>query len=290
MIKLSNPIIIVLAGLSLILFAAPAYCQQQPQSGSTSPQAQEQLSPTEIQLNTYVVEISSNDGRFGALYWSNTLEGNGSTFSLNGSVADGTNAIFPQGAFFKRGLILAAPAVKPTIRSLIERGQLKASDPRTTYIKDGQRVLIRSLQHSQTILLQTASTAPATPYTFTTGLDIDVVPRILQGGMIDLTIKPAFSDSQSGTQGDIPIISAGSATAAVKLRMGEAALIGGVTREVHNYITNGVPGLENMPLVAYLLALRRAQAYRTNLVIIVWPRIVKRTPDELPAGEKTIGL
>jgi type II secretory pathway component GspD/PulD (secretin) len=287
MIKLSNPMIKVLAALSLIFFAATAYAQQQPQSGSTSPQAQEQLSPTEIQLDTYVVEISSNDWRFGALHWSNTLDGNGSTFSLNGSVADGTNTIFPQGAFFKGGLILAAPAVKPTIRSLIQRGHLKSSDPTTAYIKDGQRALIRSLQHRQTILLQTASTASAIPYTFTTGLAIDVGPRILPGGMIDLTLKPAFS-TQSGTQGGIPIISTGSATAEVKLKLGEAAVIGGVTREVHNYVRGGLPGLENKPLVAYLLAPRRAQANRTNLVIILWPRIVK--PDELPAGEKTMSL
>ena len=277
----------VLAALSLILLAAPAYAQQQPQSGSTSPQTQEQLSPTEIQLDTYVVEISSNDWRFGALHWRQSIDQSSSTFSLNGSVGERPDTIFPQGAFFKTGLILAAPAVKPTIRSLVQRGHLKSTDPRTAYIKDGERASIRSLQHPQTILLQTASTASATPYTFTTGLAIDVGSRILQGGVIDLTIEPAFS-TQSGTQGGIPIISTGSATAEVKLKMGEAAVIGGVTREVHNYVSGGLPGLENMPLVAYLLAPRRAQADRTNLIIILWPRIVK--PNELPAREKNMGL
>jgi type II secretory pathway component GspD/PulD (secretin) len=271
-----------LAGLSLIAFGAIAYPQQQPPPGPASAQSPQQLSrtsvgrpasvqpPTQVQIDTYVVEINSDVSLFGALHWGNTLKHNSATFALNGSVGAPSDAIFPNRAFFDKGFVLAEPAAQVTIPALIQLGNLKATDPPNAYIENGQRVLIRSLQQRQTIFLETVAAAP---YTFNTGLTLDEVPRVLQGGIIDLTIKPTFS-AQIGSQGDadVPIISAGSATAEVKLRSGEAAVIGGLTRVAHNYSKNNVPGLQNIPLVEYLLASRASK--RTNLVIIVWPRIV----------------
>ncbi len=40
----------------------------------------------QIQINTYVVEISKNDDLFGGVDWSNTLGQNGATFTLTGNV------------------------------------------------------------------------------------------------------------------------------------------------------------------------------------------------------------
>jgi type II secretory pathway component GspD/PulD (secretin) len=153
-----------------------------------------------------------------------------------------------------------------------------------TYTRTGEPVQIRAVTY-QTIFLQTAATAnvqaTTTPYTFTTGLTIDVVPRILRGGIIDLKINPALSTqtgtspAQPGTNTTVPIISTRSATADVQIRSGDAAVIGGITEDTDNYIINGVPGLRKIPLLGYLFYTRQKNRDRTNLVIIVWPRIVK---------------
>jgi type II secretory pathway component GspD/PulD (secretin) len=243
----------------------------------------------QIQINTYVVEVSNNDDLFGGVDWSNTLGQNGATFSLTGNVGSPANTIFSHsiaGAFFKSGLILQFPNVQATIRALSQRGKLKSTNSPVTYTRTGEPAQIRAVTY-QTIFLQTAATAnvqaTTTPYTFTTGLTIDVVPRILKGGIIDLKINPALSTqtgtspAQPGTSTTVPIISTRSATADVQIRSGDAAVIGGITEDTDNYITNGVPGLRKVPLIGYLFNTRQKNRDRTNLVIIVWPRIVKGT-------------
>jgi type II secretory pathway component GspD/PulD (secretin) len=242
--------------------------------------------------------------------WSNTLGQNGSTFTLTGNVGSPPNTIFSQtvaGAFFKSGLILTFPTVQATIRALTQRGTLKSNNSPVTYTRTGEPVQIRAVTY-QTIFLQTAATAnvqaTTTPYTFTTGLTIDVVPRILRGGIIDLKINPALSTqtgtspAQPGTNTTVPIISTRSATADVQIRSGDAAVIGGITEDTDNYIINGVPGLRKIPLLGYLFYTRQKNRDRTNLVIIVWPRIVKGTfkrddrvgPDEAGMVQKLSNL
>jgi general secretion pathway protein D len=243
----------------------------------------------QIQINTYVVEVSKNDDLFGGVDWSNTLGQNGATFSLTGNVGSPANTIFSHsiaGAFFKSGLILQFPNVQATIRALTQRGKLKSTNSPVTYTRTGEPVQIRSVT-SQTIFLQTAATAnvqaTTTPYTFTTGLTIDVVPRILSGGIIDLKINPALSTqtgtspAQPGTSTTVPIISTRAATADVEVKSGDAAVIGGITQDTDNFITNGLPGLRKVPLLGYLFSTRQKNKDRTNLIIVVWPRIVKGT-------------
>jgi len=247
----------------------------------------------QIQINTYVVEVSTNDDLFGGVDWSNTLGQQGATFTLTGNVGSPSNSIFSQsvaGAFFKSGLILTFPTVQATIRALTQRGKLKSTNSPVTYTRTGEPVQIRSVQY-QTFFLQTAATANVqatnTPYTFTTGLTIDLVARILRGGVIDLKINPALSTQAGTTQSPaipgtnttvaVPIIDTRSATADVRVRSGDAAVIGGITQDTDNVTTNGVPGLRKIPILGYLFNTRQKNRDRTNLVIIVWPRIVKGT-------------
>jgi type II secretory pathway component GspD/PulD (secretin) len=247
----------------------------------------------QIQINTYVVEVSTNDDLFGGVDWSNTLGQQGATFSLTGNVGSPANTIFSQsiaGAFFKSGLILQFPNVQATIRALTQRGKLKSTNSPVTYTRTGEPVQIRSVQY-QTFFLQTAATANVqatnTPYTFTTGLTIDIVPRILRGSIIDLKINPALSTQAGTTQSPaipgtnttvaVPVIDTRSATADVQVRSGDAAVIGGITQDTDNLTTNGIPGFRKIPLLGYLFNTRQKNRDRTNLVIIVWPRIVKGT-------------
>lgn len=243
----------------------------------------------QIQINTYIVEVSQNDDLFGGVDWSNTLGQNGATFTLTGNVGSPPNTIYSQtvgGAFFKSGLILQFPTVQATIRALGQRGKLKSANSPVTYTRTGEPVQIRSVTN-QTIFLQTAATAnvqaTTTPFTFTTGLTIDLVARILAGGIIDMKINPALSTqtgtsaAQPGTTTPVPVISTRSATADVEVKSGEAAVIGGITEDVDNYITNGVPGLHRIPIIGYLFSTRQKNKDRTNLIIIVWPRIVQGT-------------
>jgi type II secretory pathway component GspD/PulD (secretin) len=241
----------------------------------------------QIQINTYVVEISKTDDLFAGVDWSNTLGQNGATFTLTGSIGATPGGIASAGfggPFFSNGLILKFPDVAATIRALTQRGKLRSTNSPVTYTKTAVPVQIRSVTQ-QTIFLQTAATAnvqaTTTPFTFTTGLTIDLVGRILKGGVIDLKINPALSTqtgqsaAQPGTNTTVPIISTRTATADVQVKSGDAAVIGGITSDIDDYTESGIPGIRKWPIVGYLFNSRQKLRDRTNLVIIVWPRIIK---------------
>jgi hypothetical protein len=243
----------------------------------------------QLQINTYVVEVDKTDDLFGGVDWSNTLGQNGATFTLSGNVGAPPNTIVSSafgGAFFKSGLILQSPNVQATIRALTQRGKLKTTNSPVTFTRTGLPVQIHSTL-DQTIFLQTAATAnvqaTTTPYVFTSGLTIDMIPTILANGVIDLKINPALSTqvgtsaAQPGTNTQVPIISNRSATADVQVRDGQAAVIGGITQDTDNILTNGVPFLQRIPLLGYLFSTRQRNKDRTNLIILVWPKIIRGT-------------
>ena len=243
----------------------------------------------QLQINTYVVEVNKTDDLFGGVDWSNTLGQNGATFTLTGNVGAPPNTIVSSafgGGFFKSGLILQFPTVEATVRALEQRGKLKSTNSPVTYTRTGLPVQIHSTL-DQTIFLQTAATAnvqaTTTPYVFTSGLTIDMIPTILANGVIDLKINPALSSqvgtspAQPGTNTQVPIISNRSATADVEVRSGQAAVIGGITEDTDNIVANGVPFLQRIPLLGYLFSTRQRNKDRTNLIIIVWPKIIRGT-------------
>ncbi len=243
----------------------------------------------QLQINTYVIEVNKTDDLFGGVDWSNTLGQNGATFTLTGNVGAPPNTIVSSafgGGFFKSGLILQFPTVEATVRALEQRGKLKSTNSPVTYTRTGLPVQIHSTL-DQTIFLQTAATAnvqaTTTPYVFTSGLTIDMIPTILANGVIDLKINPALSSqvgtspAQPGTNTQVPIISNRSATADVEVRSGQAAVIGGITEDTDNILANGVPFLQRIPLLGYLFSTRQRNKDRTNLIIIVWPKIIRGT-------------
>ena len=258
----------------------------------------------QILIKTYVVEVADNNAIGGGIDWSQTLgilPGQGAKFSLTGNVGTPsgqtiTGRLNP-GAFFANGLVLNLSDVLVVLHALKQQGRVKSSNSPMTVAKSGMPVTIRS-DTKQTIFLQTPGTnnygPSTTPYTFTTGLTIDVVARILDGGLVDLNLNPTLSsavgtsDAQPGTTTQVPVISTRSTTANVTVQSGQAAVIGGILQDAAALNENGIPGLSRIPVVGYLFKSRSRSNQRTNLIVVVCPTIVParlHRHDRLGEGE-----
>jgi type II secretory pathway component GspD/PulD (secretin) len=255
----------------------------------------------QILIKTYVVEITDTDNLNGGLDWSQTLGVNGAKFTLTGKVgASGISGTVPVGSFFNSGIVLNFPDVAVILRALGEKGRIRSNNSPMTVAKSGMPVTIRS-DTKQTIFLQTAGTnnygPNTTPYTFTTGLTIDLIARILDGGLIDLNLNPALSSVTStsaaapGTTTQIPVISTRSTTANVTVKSGQAAVIGGILRDDSMFAQNGIPGLSKIPILGQLFKSRQNNKSRTNLIVIVSPTIISadnRRRDRLGENERAV--
>ena len=279
----------------------------------------------QILIKTYVVEINDTNGIGGGIDWSQALgldNGQGATFAIKsiqnqqfpssgssssgsstgsgiGTLTDVLGNLTP-GKFFTNGLILNVSNLQVVLRGLETRGLIKTNNSPMTVAKSGMPVTIRS-DTKQTIFLATAGSLNSGPgttaYTFTTGLTIDIVARILDGSLIDMNLNPTLSTvtgqspAQPGTTTTIPIVSTRSTTANVTVRSGQAAVIGGILQDSATYNRNGIPAISRIPVLGYLFKSKIGNNQRTNLVVIVSPTIIpakSQRLDRVGEGERDI--
>jgi general secretion pathway protein D len=270
-----------------------------------------------------IVEINDTNGAGVGIDWSQALgseNGQGATFAVksvqnqgfpqNGPATTNPSTIgnpltdvlgnLTPGKFFTNGLILDVSNLQIVLHALQTRGLLKTNNSPMTVAKSGMPVTIRS-DTKQTIFLATAGSLNSGPgttaYTFTTGLTIDIVARILDGGLIDMNLNPTLStvtgqsQAQPGTTTTIPIVSTRSTTANVTVKSGQAAVIGGILQNSSDFNRNGIPAISRIPVIGYLFKSKTGSYQRTNLVVIVSPTIIaarNQRRDRLGDSERDI--
>ena len=115
------------------------------------------------------------------------------------------------------------------------------------------------------------------------GVGLKFTPTVLEGGRINLVVRPEVSEvSPQGIQVSagtsqllMPVIRTRAASTTVQLMDGQTFAIGGL---ISNNITESItafPWLSNIPILGALFRSSSFQARRTELVILVTPRLVK---------------
>ena len=117
----------------------------------------------------------------------------------------------------------------------------------------------------------------------TFGVGLKFTPTVLEGGRINLVVRPEVSEvspqgiqvSSGASQLLMPLIRTRAASTTVQLMDGQTFAIGGL---ISNNVTESItafPGLSNIPILGALFRSSSFQARRTELVILVTPRLVK---------------
>lgn len=111
------------------------------------------------------------------------------------------------------------------------------------------------------------------------GVNIDVTPTVHGNG--DVTLKIAMDiSSETGTTdiGGIsqPIIGQKKIEHVVRLREGEANLLGGMLEDSQTKSLSGIPGLAQIPVLKYLFGQTATEHSETETVFVLIPHIVRR--------------
>jgi general secretion pathway protein D len=114
-----------------------------------------------------------------------------------------------------------------------------------------------------------------------TGILFGVTPRINSGGMVTLEVNQDVSEADKSTitsanpnPSPNPEVATRNAKTSVQVASGESVVLGGLIREKNGRSTSGVPLLSKIPVLGVLLG---QQAQRTELVLIMTPKIVSDT-------------
>lgn len=123
-----------------------------------------------------------------------------------------------------------------------------------------------------------------------TGIILNVTPRVNDGGLVILEIDQEVSDvvatSSSGI--DSPTIQQRRINTSVSVRDGESVALGGLMRERLSDGRTKLPLLGDLPLLGNLFSTRTTTSARTELLVMITPRIVRSTDASLSVTDDLI--
>ncbi len=241
-------------------------------------QALQQLDavPLQVMLEACVAEVHlTNQLQYGLQYYfhSGNFSALQSTVLPSSLAADtgGLSLLFSQGNNIQVVLDLLNSLSKVKV---ISAPQVMVLNNRTASIEVGDQVPIAT---STAIGVITAN-APVvnTIQLLDTGIILRVTPRVGSGGLVLLDINQEVSSSVPTTSSTInsPTIQQRKINSSIAVQDGQTLMIGGLISDTRTKTRTGIPYLMDLPYVGPLFSLRNDQVDRTELIVLITPRVV----------------
>lgn len=137
----------------------------------------------------------------------------------------------------------------------------------------------------QTVGLNGGGVSGAQVSNVPTGTSLSVTPTFIDDETMMLAVKVSrsFVDSTAPVGGFNAGISTQNhnVTANVKIRFGETLILDGLTDREYDKTKNGVPVLQDIPIIQYLFSNVTKSQYSENVVVLVTPRRVVSSEEDL---------
>ncbi len=223
-----------------------------------------------------------------------TINNNNNNNNNNGLTNNGTTGTSTNGSINLNSLgalnatdfqVTITPATISALFSdnntkLIQNPQIRALDGQKASLKIGERVPIASGSFQPGIGGVGINPLVNTQFQYLdVGVNIDVTPTIHANG--DVTLKTTMDISSVTGNTNIggitqPIIGQRKIEHVVRLREGEANLMGGMLEDSQTKNLTGIPGLAQIPLLKYLFGQSTIDHSQTETVFVLIPHLVRR--------------
>jgi general secretion pathway protein D len=163
---------------------------------------------------------------------------------------------------------------------LIQNPQIRALDGQKASLKIGDKIPVATGSFQPGIGGVGINPLVNTQFQYNdVGVNIDVTPNVHSNG--DVTLKVAMDISSVTGQTNIggitqPIIGQKKIEHVVRLREGEANLMGGMLEDLQSKSLTGIPGLAQIPILKYLFGQTATEHSQTETVFVLIPHIVRR--------------
>jgi general secretion pathway protein D len=180
-----------------------------------------------------------------------------------------------------------------TTTKIIQNPEIRSVDGQPAKLNIGSRVPIATGSFQAGVGVGTTSVNPLVNTQFTyidVGVNVNITPRVHPNH--EVSLKVAIEVSQVISQqliGGIqqPVIGQNKIEHDIRLRDGEASILGGLFTKTDSKSVNGWPGLAQIPFLKYMFAEHTNNAADDDVLIVLIPRIV-RLPDWTRANLRPI--
>ena len=121
-----------------------------------------------------------------------------------------------------------------------------------------------------------------------TGVLLNVLPQINEGGRVTLTIEQEISQAGANTTSDIvaPVIGKSSVTSTIVVQDGQTIALGGFIRESREFGRSRIPILGRIPVFGALFGNTRTIESRSELIILITPHVLRDFDEAAVATEE----
>ena len=249
------------------------------------------LPPTQVLIEASIVEVTLNDGLQFGLQWSF----NG---GLHNSHADGTGTLINTtdnkssllgeaiGMGFNYTVRSSADRVRATLNALSTKTNVKVVASPSLMVLDNHTAAIavgtqQPYRSGETSTSATVGSTTTNSYQYKdTGVNLQVTPSVNAGNLVTMTVNQQVTDV--GSQDEITKQTSflqRQLSSRVAVRSGESIVMGGLIQETNSNSRNGVPFLHDLPVVGNLFGSTSNSGRRTELLVIITPRVVRSDVD-----------
>jgi general secretion pathway protein D len=109
-----------------------------------------------------------------------------------------------------------------------------------------------------------------------TGIILQIKPRVNASGNVMLDISQEVSQVEPTTSSSLntPTISQRRMSSSIAIRDGQTVALGGLISDSHNTSTNGIPVLQNVPVIGWLFGTKSNNTTRTELIALITPHVI----------------
>ena len=114
-----------------------------------------------------------------------------------------------------------------------------------------------------------------------TGITLSVTPRVSTSGLVTMEISQEVSNAVSTTSSNIdaPTIQQRQLESTVAVHSGETLVLGGLIQETESNAESGIPLIRRIPLLGKLFGETKKEQRRTELLVLITPRVVNDRGD-----------
>jgi general secretion pathway protein D len=250
------------------------------------------LVPLQVMIEATIAEVTLNDQLQYGVQWflshaSNKFELTGTAKGI-ATAADvlptfpGFNYVLGGG---KEKLVLSALS-DVTHVDVVSAPHLVVLDHQTAYLQVGDEVPTVTASAISTITTN-APIVNSVLY-IGTGVILQVTPRVNNSGFVTLDIDQSVSDVTTTTSStiDSPTIRQRHINTTVTVQGGETVALGGLITDNRTVDHSGIPILKDIPVLGFLFGQRSNTKARTELLVLLTPRILRDQRDATAATDE----
>ena len=162
---------------------------------------------------------------------------------------------------------------------VLQNPRIRATDQQKATMKIGSKIPIATGSYQTGAATAVVSSLVNTQFTYTdVGVNIEMTPTVHFDHDVTLKVKiEVTSQTGSVTISGVtePILSQRVVDQVIRLREGEASILGGIQDKQDQVSWSGIPGLSSIPIIKYLFGSKDHTITDDELVFVVVPHIVR---------------